>query len=398
MGPAPVQIEEILKLPAMEAPPGATQDPNLPGRSHEQIWYYPTITLCMTIPGIFMILRYNAKLTGKGMRLGIADFFLILGFFLSIATAGTGAMNIRYGVAVHQWNLTLGTYFKLLYWVNIHQLVYAPTMLSIKIAIVLQYMSIFSPERCRNKIMHYGGWATIVANAMFYIIRWFLTLLSCRPRKKIWDKSEPGSCIRTNQFLTATGFVNAISDIIILILPLMVLWKLQLPRKKKFEISLLFATGLLACVASCLRIYYSLMFIIGDSTSLDMSYNIGWEGLWAYAEVALGIIVACSLSISQILKNSKIFSVIFSKVKILCSRDMSRPLSHVVEPPEMAVDGQSTVSRSTGQKRPTFESPWSDSEADLNREILVVVDIEHSSGENQEGVAQELPHKTIIWS
>ena len=94
--------------------------------------------------------------------------------------------------------------------------------------------------------MFYGGWITFAANLIFYLIRTIVSAVYCTPREKIWNKLiAHGHCIRNDWFITVTGFINAISDIVILILPLTVLWRLQIDRRKKIRLSILFATGLL---------------------------------------------------------------------------------------------------------------------------------------------------------
>lgn len=42
--------------------------------------------------------------------------------------------------------------------------------------------------------------------------------------------------------------------------------------------------------------------IVKDERTADVSYNIVAMGLWSYAEVALGIIVACTLSLPKLIQ------------------------------------------------------------------------------------------------
>jgi len=54
-----------LNGPALKPPAGVSPDPTLSGRSNEQVWFFVTVGLCLGISGIFMALRYYAKLSGK---------------------------------------------------------------------------------------------------------------------------------------------------------------------------------------------------------------------------------------------------------------------------------------------------------------------------------------------
>jgi hypothetical protein len=73
----------------------------------------------------------------------------------------------------------------------------------------------------------------------------FVEIFQCVPRKKIWNPTVQGKCININQTFVATGVINVVDDWVILILPLVWTWKLQLRTKQKIGVSLIFATGLL---------------------------------------------------------------------------------------------------------------------------------------------------------
>jgi hypothetical protein len=145
----------------------------------------------------------------------------------------------------------------------------------------------------------------------------FWTLFYCRPRKMIWNKLTPGGkCHDHSPIVIAQGAFNMASDIIILLLPTKSLWELQVPKGRKIVITLLFATGLVACAASIMRIVYTTK-IENIYTTADVSHNGLFIGLWTEAEVALGFVVACSLSLPRLIqakkKNlSRVFSIVSS--------------------------------------------------------------------------------------
>ncbi|KAH7110614.1 hypothetical protein B0J11DRAFT_586194 [Dendryphion nanum] len=257
--------------------------------------------------------------------------------------------------------MKLHTLFKLLYYVNIHQIMYGPTIFSIKAAIILQYISIFAPGRTFNKFMFYGGWTTIAANFLFYFIRTIISCVYCIPREKIWNKLLlGGTCIRQDWFIVSSGFVNAVSDIVILLLPVASVWAMQIPRKKKIQICLLFATGLLACLASCIRIYYGWKTTIGTQGQIDASYYLAYEGLWTYAEMALGIIDQVLLSQALGRSNSQIELVD----------------SDIYQLDDEQKRGTAGSSR---QVTTIFRDNDAESQRNLGRDIYVAVDINQST-------------------
>jgi hypothetical protein len=45
--------------------------------------------------------------------------------------------------------------------------------------------------------------------------------------------------------------------------------------------------------------------IIDNEPYADVTWHLGWMGLWSYAELALGIIVACALSLPKLAKHTR---------------------------------------------------------------------------------------------
>ena len=80
--------------------------------------------------------------------------------------------------------------------------------------------------------------------ALFYLLNLAFFIGICSPQRKIWQPwLTYGHCFSFNIWNLASGLFNAISDIVILILPMPCLWRLQMPLKKKLIITGVFATG-----------------------------------------------------------------------------------------------------------------------------------------------------------
>jgi hypothetical protein len=71
-------------------------------------------------------------------------------------------------------------------------------------------------------------------------------ILICKPIEMNWNPTvEGGSCGNQNAAFTAVGIVDIITDLIILILPVPMVYKLQVPRANKIGLCCIFGTGLL---------------------------------------------------------------------------------------------------------------------------------------------------------
>ncbi|KAI9651648.1 MAG: hypothetical protein M1831_000551 [Alyxoria varia] len=79
---------------------------------------------------------------------------------------------------------------------------------------------------------------------LFYTAITLVKIFECTPREKIWLGSTPGRCIDFGKLTAVTGSVNIVSDFTILFLPLPLIWRLQMPMRRKIGASAVFATGL----------------------------------------------------------------------------------------------------------------------------------------------------------
>lgn len=105
-------------------------------------------------------------------------------------------------------------------------------------------MHIFAP--LRTGLIYWCVHALVWGNLAFYTSVLFMTIFRCIPQDKIWNPEHVGGqCIDFNVAYLASGAVNIISDFLILLLPMLAIWRLQLASKRKLGISAVFATGLL---------------------------------------------------------------------------------------------------------------------------------------------------------
>lgn len=79
----------------------------------------------------------------------------------------------------------------------------------------------------------------------------FESFLLCRPFAYTWDKTISGGvCGSSTQAYLSIAVVNLIIDLFVVFLPMPVLWKLQMPVRKKMVISAILGLGLLSVFSS----------------------------------------------------------------------------------------------------------------------------------------------------
>ena len=122
-------------------------------------------------------------------------------------------------------------------------IIYGPIIAIAKLAILLQLKRIFVAHK--RDFVFYGVHILIWSNLLFYTIETFLEIFACTPREKIWNPSTPGHCIGIENNYIAIGAWNVLSDFLILILPMVAIWNLQMANTRKIGVAAVFATGLL---------------------------------------------------------------------------------------------------------------------------------------------------------
>ena len=103
----------------------------------------------------------------------------------------------------------------------------------------------------------------------------------CTPRQKQWNPTIPGHCTDKHQAGVFSGSINALSDSLILILPLPLICRLQMSSKKKWWLLAVFGFGSFACVASVIRLVYSIKLTDDAPGHVSHQLEVDKQGLWA---------------------------------------------------------------------------------------------------------------------
>ena len=181
-----------------------------------------------------------------------------------IAYAALAIIFVKNGGGRHMWDIQLRSLFNVLYvsffhrfmrsdsaadpkikWTNIGGIVYCITIFLVKLSILLQLLRVFVPDRKANLKLFVAIQIVIWSNVVYYTIILLLQIFACIPRQRIWNLLVSGHCINTTASDLATGIFNVVSDFSILLLPIVPIFKLQMPCRKKALITAVFATGIL---------------------------------------------------------------------------------------------------------------------------------------------------------
>lgn len=125
-------------------------------------------------------------------------------------------------------------------------LLYYAAVLFPKLAILAIYLRIFT-----HKLHRAACWAL----AAVLIALWFASTLSvffmCTPIAYLWDRTIPGGhCFQINTYYRYISLPNIVTDLIIFVLPLPVVWKLHTSRNIKIGLTITFATASMSVFTS----------------------------------------------------------------------------------------------------------------------------------------------------
>lgn len=108
-----------------------------------------------------------------------------------------------------------------------------------KLAILAIYLRIFTTSTYR--IACWVLAVVLIANWFAFTVAAFMI---CRPLEYLWHVSIPGGhCFDINLFFRWSAFPNIVTDVVMLVLPLPVIWKLHTSRYIKIGLTVMFATG-----------------------------------------------------------------------------------------------------------------------------------------------------------
>ncbi|KAL1590821.1 hypothetical protein WHR41_00400 [Cladosporium halotolerans] len=280
---------------------------------------------------------------------GWDDWFATLSWVFFVLHASFAITGVHHGTGQHAWNiqppsvLPVGLKF---WWLC--EPVYVLSNMAIKasIAIMLMRLSV----RRSHKIILY---VTIIITEIYSAFFFFLFIFQCIPSKYFWTRytGGSGSCLDTSIVVAATYGYSAITcagDIIFSILPVLLVWSLQMGRKEKVAVILILAMGAIASVATIIRIPY--VHTLADKD--DFLYATTDIAIWSCSETGLGITAACCA----------VLRPLFRKTLVATGFLSSGPMSRM-DTPTFASQGNTKNTR-RGYKR-SSSSEWPEEEVTL---------------------------------
>ena len=183
---------------------------------------------------------------------------------------------------------------------------------AIKISIRHLYLTLFGS----NKTFRLFTFTVIGLVLLFCFGVLLATFLNCRPFAKTWNPLLPGSCGSLQANVLSTSIINFVIDLSIVLLPMPMVWSLQIARSRNtllpssllwvyckcgaiqaYIIRYLIWFGYRVCAITITRIILATRLNINDFT-----YDLAKLAIVTCLEPLLGIVVACAPFFPTIIK------------------------------------------------------------------------------------------------
>ncbi|GME45538.1 hypothetical protein GTA08_BOTSDO04901 [Neofusicoccum parvum] len=256
-----------------------------------------TIWLCFGLilgTGILSLIVCTLRLYARIFlvkQFGADDISVVVSLVIVQTFNGLGLAIVHYGSGksmVHVSQQDLLMWFKLYY---VAMCMYLYVALSVKISLLLFQRRLF-PNAWLQRITM----GLMIFLTLFTISGSFALAFQCQPVKAGWDKTiTDAKCFSTftvYQITLYQAILIFITDVAILIMPMPLLYKLNMRTGKKIAIIFIFGSGIIACISPAVR-FSTLNYLLEGS--VDVTYSSTSSLYWMAIEFNLGL-VAGSLS------------------------------------------------------------------------------------------------------
>ena len=134
-----------------------------------------------------------------------------------------------------------------------------------KVALFALYHRVFSQVK-------WARWTIYIAAVIGLIVPMMTPIdavLCSPPKGKPWGYPNP-QCYKSFKYGIPQGLASLLIDVCIMVLPIPIILRLNLERKKKIGILLIFLLGSLAVIADCIVMVYRVQ--------MQRGYDVTWAG------------------------------------------------------------------------------------------------------------------------
>ena len=176
-------------------------------------------------------------------NVGWDDYTMLFAAFGIIISAALTTVEVHYGFGRHKIDLTYWQYVEFMKysygeWIQTFQ-----TLMFTKVSICLFLLRIPVEKHLIRPIQ--GAIVGLIASNIVLTLLW---IFQCNPIASAWNKQTPGSCFTEGQLqriIISQALISIISDFMLALFPIVLLWKVQIAPRIKAGLCTLMALGLM---------------------------------------------------------------------------------------------------------------------------------------------------------
>lgn len=275
--------------PQAAPPPGVVPDfDNPPDAGH--MLNIAVTAACTAIVTIFFSIRLFTKCFIQH-RFQLEDWTCAAAFACIIWFSATVFMMARYGSGYHAWNIRRDEYLHMLKWCYVNTVAYCPAAFFTKATILLLMARVFAVEHRVSQGIRIFIWALLLAYTPIQILKTVI----CIPVSTMWDPDiKHPRCLNLRKVFFSELALSMTTDLIILLIPIPLTWRLHMSFWKKMKIVSLLGAGGIATGLTIYRTYRTALFV--DSN--DVPYDYVLIGILTTLELTIGFVCACLPSVN----------------------------------------------------------------------------------------------------
>ena len=237
------------------------------------------------------------------------DAFCVFAWALAVANAAvTYRFTIANYIGYHIWDVPEHSIEDQVYSSKLsmaQQLLYNPILCLVKASVMVFLMRLGDQRR----VIRYSLTTFFVFNIGHMVAVFFGVLAQCLPIHMYWDHSKSDrivdgkvvnpnyTCFNAEAFSMSTASIAILTDILILIIPIVMVWPLRLNWRKKLAVGCVLSLGWIVVIVALIRLksFYDLFNVV----NLDPTYALGVT--ISVVEVNVAIILCCGPAINSMI-------------------------------------------------------------------------------------------------
>jgi hypothetical protein len=278
---------------AAPPPPGVT--PNLENPAdHGSTLNLTIVSICLSLATILFVLRMYVKIR-ISRHFFWEDAMCILAWVTFVLYCTSVYLMDAYGEGHHTWDIPKHEYSQLRMWLYASTVLYTFGAFLTKVTLLLLIARVFSIRKLVSRAIYAFIFFLILAYSPIQILK----IRVCTPIRRYWDPNVPGVCLNQEVLFICDISLAILTDLLILLIPIPLVWRMNSTWRKKLKIMLLLGAGGIAVGV----VIFRMVKVVQFKNSRDVAVSFVALDLLTVSELTVGIICACLPSANVLIEH-----------------------------------------------------------------------------------------------